>query len=87
MKGLLSIVQPMLFAKLLAFWAVDSKMTRLEAGQFAVAMLGLSFVRMMSQHHHTFFASCFALKMKVACSALLFRKVRLHKMYFIFTNF
>ncbi|RVE50388.1 hypothetical protein evm_004925 [Chilo suppressalis] len=69
------IVQPMLFGQLLSFWTVDSQMTSFDAGMYAFAMLGLNFVTMMCQHHNSLFVMSFSLKIKVACSALLYRKL------------
>ncbi|CAG9783021.1 unnamed protein product [Diatraea saccharalis] len=69
------IGQPMLFAQLLSYWTVDSEMTSFDAGMYALAMLGLNFVTMMCQHHNSLFVMSFSLKIKVACSALLYRKL------------
>ncbi|XP_049887665.1 ATP-binding cassette sub-family C member 4-like [Pectinophora gossypiella] len=68
-------IQPLLFAQLLSYWTVDSQLTALEAGYYALAMLGLNFIALMSQHHGSLFNLRFSMKMKVACSALLFRKL------------
>ncbi|KAG6461030.1 hypothetical protein O3G_MSEX012378 [Manduca sexta] len=68
-------VQPMLFAELLSYWSVDSNMTRYDAGFYALAMLGLNFVAVMCQHHNSLFVARFGLKIKVATSSLIFRKL------------
>nr|ADH16740.1 ABC transporter family C protein ABCC2 [Heliothis virescens] len=67
--------QPLLFAQLLTYWSVDSEMTQQDAGLYALAMLGLNFVSMMCQHHNNLFVMRFSLKVKVACSSLLYRKL------------
>ncbi|XP_063890832.1 uncharacterized LOC110383917 [Helicoverpa armigera] len=67
--------QPLLFSQLLSYWSVDSEMTQQDAGLYALAMLGLNFVSMMCQHHNTLFVMRFSLKVKVACSSLLYRKL------------
>ncbi|CAB3237240.1 unnamed protein product [Arctia plantaginis] len=67
--------QPILFAQLLSFWSVDSPMSRLDAGLYAFAMLGINFFSMLLQHHNSIFVSRFSLKVKVACSSLLYRKL------------
>ncbi|XP_052753897.1 ATP-binding cassette sub-family C member 4-like [Galleria mellonella] len=75
--GLLSIartIQPLLFSRLLSYWT-DPTMTRQEAGLYALGMLGSNFVTMMCQHHNNLFVMRFSLKIKIACSALLYRKV------------
>nr|QJQ50001.1 ABC transporter family C protein ABCC2 [Ostrinia furnacalis] len=69
------IIQPMLFAQLLRYWTVDSDIERFDAGMYALGMLGLNFVIMMCQHHNTLFVMTFSLKVKIACSALLYRKL------------
>ncbi|KAJ8734039.1 hypothetical protein PYW07_014590 [Mythimna separata] len=67
--------QPLLFSQLLSYWSVDSEMTQREAGFYAFAMLGLNFVSMMCQHHSSLFVMRFSMKVKVACSSLLYRKL------------
>nr|ADH16744.1 ABC transporter family C protein ABCC2 [Heliothis subflexa] len=67
--------QPLLFSQLLTYWSVDSEMTQQDAGLYALAMLGLNFVSMMCQHHSNLFVMRFSLKVKVACSSLLYRKL------------
>lgn len=66
----------MLFASLLSYWSVDSTMTRLDATYYALAMLGLNFVNMMCQHHNSLFVARFGMRVKVATSSLIYRKVR-----------
>ncbi|CAH0600504.1 unnamed protein product [Chrysodeixis includens] len=68
-------VQPLVFAQLLSYWTVDSPITRYDAGFYAFAMLGLNFISMMCQHHNSLFVFRFGMKVKVACSSLLFRKL------------
>lgn len=68
--------QPLLFTQLLSYWSVDSVMSQKDAGFYALAMLGLNFVSIMCQHHNSLFVMRFSMKVKVACSSLLYRKVR-----------
>ncbi|XP_037300590.1 LOW QUALITY PROTEIN: multidrug resistance-associated protein 4 [Manduca sexta] len=68
-------VQPMLFAELLSYWSVDSNMTRYDAGFYALAMLGLNFVALMCQHHNSLFVARFGMRIKVATSSVIFRKL------------
>ncbi|XP_059049333.1 ATP-binding cassette sub-family C member 4-like [Achroia grisella] len=75
--GLLGVsrtVQPLLFGRLLMYWT-DPDMSRQEAGFYALGMLASNFVSMMCQHHNNLFVMRFSLKVKIACSALLYRKV------------
>ncbi|XP_059049414.1 ATP-binding cassette sub-family C member 4-like [Achroia grisella] len=72
--GITRTVQPLLFARLLSYWT-DPVMSRQEAGFYALGMLGINFVSMMCQHHNSLFVMRFSLKVKIACSALLYRKV------------
>lgn len=66
----------MLFAELLGYWSVtNDDMTKLDAMYYALGMLGLNFVAMMCQHHNNLFVLRFSMRVKVACSSLLFRKV------------
>nr|UAX26432.1 ATP-binding cassette C subfamily [Galleria mellonella] len=67
-------IQPLLFSRLLSYWTVPT-MTRQEAGLYALGMLGINFITMMCQHHNNLFVMRFSLRIKIACSALLYRKV------------
>ncbi|XP_053600748.1 uncharacterized protein LOC128669719 [Plodia interpunctella] len=67
--------QPQVFTQLLSYWSVDSEMDPLDAGLYALAILGLNFVGVMCQHHNSLFVMRFSLRIKIACSALLYRKV------------
>ncbi|KAJ0181179.1 hypothetical protein K1T71_003264 [Dendrolimus kikuchii] len=71
----LRVVQPMLFGQLLSYWSVEENMDRFDAGMYALAMLGLNFTVVMCQHHNNMFVARFGMKIKVACSSLLYRKV------------
>ncbi|KAH9634039.1 hypothetical protein HF086_001241 [Spodoptera exigua] len=68
-------VQPLLFSQLLSYWSVDSDMQQLDAGLYALAMLGINFITMMCTHHNNLFVMRFSMKVKIAASSLLFRKV------------
>ncbi|XP_013195349.1 ATP-binding cassette sub-family C member 4 [Amyelois transitella] len=67
--------QPQMFGQLLTYWSVDSQMSRQSAGLYALAILGLNFLALMCQHHNSLFVMRFSLRIKIACSALLYRKV------------
>ncbi|CAH0600505.1 unnamed protein product [Chrysodeixis includens] len=67
--------QPLVFAELLSYWSVDSTMSTYDAGFYALAMLGLNFISLMCQHHNSLFVVRFGMKVKVACSSLLYRKL------------
>ncbi|VVC94160.1 unnamed protein product [Leptidea sinapis] len=68
-------VQPILFTQLLTYWSVNAAITRDEAGYYALGMLACNFVGFMAQHHNGQFVGRFSLKMKIACSSLIYRKV------------
>ncbi|CAH0722570.1 unnamed protein product, partial [Brenthis ino] len=70
-------IQPLLFANLLSYWSANASesITRQEAGYYAIGMLALSFVALMTQHHNSLFVNRFSLKMKVATSSLIYRKI------------
>ncbi|XP_026726078.1 multidrug resistance-associated protein 4-like [Trichoplusia ni] len=67
--------QPLVFAQLLSYWSVERPLSRYDAGFYAFAMLGLNFIALMCQHHNSLFVFRFGMKVKVACSSLLFRKL------------
>ncbi|KAI5646233.1 ABC transporter transmembrane region domain-containing protein [Phthorimaea operculella] len=68
-------IQPLVFAELLNYWVVDTTMTQLEAGLYALALILINFISALCQHHNNKFNQKFAMKIKVACSALLYRKM------------
>ncbi|KAI5634883.1 ABC transporter transmembrane region domain-containing protein [Phthorimaea operculella] len=68
-------IQPLVFAELLSYWVVDSTMTQLEAGLYALALILINLISALCQHHTNKFNLRFAMKIKVACSALLYRKM------------
>ncbi|KAM3966702.1 ATP-binding cassette subfamily C member 4 [Aphomia sociella] len=75
LMGISRTVQPLLFSRLLTYWSVDSTLSRQDAGLYALAMLVCNFVTLMCQHHNNLFVMRYSLKLKIACSALLYRKV------------
>nr|XP_034841109.1 multidrug resistance-associated protein 4-like [Maniola hyperantus] len=70
-------VQPLLFSELLSYWSANpaQTITRRDAGFYAIGMLVLNMISAFSQHHNTLFVNRFSLKMKIACSSLIYRKV------------
>ncbi|XP_050352389.1 uncharacterized protein LOC126774816 [Nymphalis io] len=70
-------VQPLLFSELLSYWSANASqsITRQEAGFYAIGMLALNLVGALSQHHNNLFVNRFSLKVKVACSSLIYRKI------------
>ncbi|CAH2099924.1 unnamed protein product [Euphydryas editha] len=70
-------VQPLLFSELLSYWSANpsQSITQEQAGYYAIGMLALNLVTALSQHHNTLFVNRFSLKMKVACSSLIYRKI------------
>ncbi|KAJ2946418.1 hypothetical protein O0L34_g12457 [Tuta absoluta] len=68
-------LQPVVFSELLNYWVVDSTMSQLEASYYALALILINFTTMMCQHHNSKFTLRFSMKIKVACSALLYRKM------------
>ncbi|XP_072936018.1 ATP-binding cassette sub-family C member 4-like [Epargyreus clarus] len=67
--------QPFLFSRLLTYWSVEATITKQEAGYYALGMLLLNFIGLMAQHHNNLFVQSFSLRVKVATSSLLYRKV------------
>ncbi|XP_046974021.1 uncharacterized protein LOC124540463 [Vanessa cardui] len=70
-------VQPLLFSELLSYWSANASqaITRKEAGFYAIGMLALNLIGALSQHHNSLFVTRFSLKMKVAVSSLIYRKI------------
>ncbi|KAI5634801.1 ABC transporter domain-containing protein [Phthorimaea operculella] len=74
-KAIVAIIRPLVFARLLTYWSVDSEMTTTEAGYYALGLISINAVTAMTQHHYNMFTRRFSLKIKVACSALIYRKL------------
>ncbi|CAF4884012.1 unnamed protein product [Pieris macdunnoughi] len=68
-------ITPILFTQLLTYWSVNAALTQEEAGYYALGMLGCNFIALMAQHHNTLFVNRFSLKLKVAFSAVIYRKL------------
>ncbi|CAK1548558.1 unnamed protein product [Leptosia nina] len=68
-------IQPILFTELLTYWSVNASLTQSEAAYYALGMLVCNFVGFLAQHHNTLFVNRFSLKLKVAFSAVIYRKV------------
>ncbi|XP_039745503.1 multidrug resistance-associated protein 4-like [Pararge aegeria] len=70
-------IQPLLFSELLTYWSANPAhtITRREAGFYAIGMLVLNIISAFSHHHNSLFVNRFSLKMKIACSSLIYRKV------------
>ncbi|XP_038209551.1 uncharacterized protein LOC119830563 [Zerene cesonia] len=68
-------IQPLLFTPLLSYWSVNATITQAEAGYYALAMIACNYIGIMAQHHNTLFVNRFSLKLKIAFSAVIYRKV------------
>ncbi|XP_052747534.1 ATP-binding cassette sub-family C member 4 [Bicyclus anynana] len=70
-------IQPLLFTELLTYWSANpaQTITQRDAGLYALGMLVLILIAAFTQHHNNLFVSRFSLKMKIACSSLIYRKV------------
>ncbi|CAK1599799.1 unnamed protein product [Parnassius mnemosyne] len=68
-------IQPLLFTQLLSYWSADSTISAEEAGYYAIAMISLNFLGVLCQHHNALFVNGFSLRVKVAVSSLIYRKV------------
>lgn len=67
--------QPILLAKLLGFWHVGSAMTRDEALLYAGGLLVLTELSAFLQHHSVLFSQQIGMKVRVASSSLVYRKI------------
>ncbi|CAH4030827.1 unnamed protein product [Pieris brassicae] len=71
----LRTLSPLLFAQLLSFWSVDSTMSTEEAAYYAAAMIVANMVAAFFNHHGNFYCQQFGMKLRVAVSSLMFRKI------------
>ncbi|CAF4884021.1 unnamed protein product [Pieris macdunnoughi] len=72
---LLRTLSPLLFAQLLSYWSVDSTMSTEEAAYYAAAMIVANMVAAFLNHHGNFYCQQFGMKLRIAVSSLMFRKI------------
>nr|UEO57357.1 ABCC3 [Conogethes punctiferalis] len=68
-------VTPLLFGELLMYWSVNSTMSRETATIYAVSMILANWVAAFLNHHGNLYCQQFGMKLRVAASSLMFRKI------------
>ncbi|XP_072936036.1 ATP-binding cassette sub-family C member 4-like [Epargyreus clarus] len=68
-------VTPLLFAQLLSFWSVNSTMSRQTASYYGIAMILGNWCAAFLNHHGNLYGQQFGMKLRVALSSLMFRKI------------
>lgn len=71
----LRTASPLLFSELLSYWSADSTMSRETAMYYGVAMILANWVASYFNHQGVLFCQQFGMKMRVATSSLMFRKI------------
>ncbi|CAG9575807.1 unnamed protein product [Danaus chrysippus] len=66
---------PLLFAELLNYWSVNSTMTQDRAAIFAGSMVLANLASAFFNHHGNFYCQQFGMKLRIATSTLMFRKI------------
>lgn len=66
---------PLLFAQLLNYWQVDSTMTVQTASYYAGGVILANWLAAFCNHHGNLFCQQFGMKLRIATSSLMFRKV------------
>jgi hypothetical protein len=66
---------PLLFGQLLLYWSVNSMMTRETATAYAVSMIAANWVAAFLNHHGNLYCQQFGMKLRIAVSSLMYRKV------------
>ncbi|CAG5018109.1 unnamed protein product [Parnassius apollo] len=68
-------VTPLLFAKLLSYWSANSTISRETAAYYAGGMILSNWIAAFCGHHGNFLCQQFGMKLRVAISSLMFRKI------------
>ncbi|KAG6463316.1 hypothetical protein O3G_MSEX013801 [Manduca sexta] len=66
---------PLLFGKLLSYWSAESTMSREEASYYAIGMIACNWIAAYLNHHGNLFCQQFGMKLRIATSSLMFRKI------------
>lgn len=66
---------PLLFAKLLEYWSVNSTMSQEEASYYAAGLVLANLVAAFFNHQGNYYCQQFGMKLRIATSTLMFRKV------------
>ncbi|KPI93322.1 putative multidrug resistance-associated protein lethal(2)03659 [Papilio xuthus] len=66
---------PLLFAELLSYWSVNSTTSKSTAAYYAIGMILGNWVAAFFGHHGNFLCQQFGMKLRVAISSLMFRKI------------
>ncbi|XP_068628826.1 ATP-binding cassette subfamily C member 4-like [Battus philenor] len=66
---------PLLFSELLSYWSVNSTTTRLTATYYALGMIIGNWIAAFLGHHGNFLCQQFGMKLRIAISSLMFRKI------------
>ncbi|XP_050359934.1 ATP-binding cassette sub-family C member 4-like isoform X2 [Nymphalis io] len=66
---------PLLFASLLDHWSVNSDMTREVASYYAAGLIAANLLAAFFNHHGNFYCQQFGMKLRVATSTVMFRKI------------
>ncbi|KAM3966456.1 LOW QUALITY PROTEIN: ATP-binding cassette subfamily C member 4-like [Aphomia sociella] len=66
---------PLLFAQLLLFWSADSTIDQETATYYAIGMILSNWVAAFLNHHGNMYCQQFGMKLRVATSSLMFRKI------------
>ncbi|CAK1599798.1 unnamed protein product [Parnassius mnemosyne] len=68
-------VTPLLFAELLSYWSAHSTISRETAAYYAAGMILSNWIAAFCGHHGNFLCQQFGMKLRVAISSLMFRKI------------
>ncbi|XP_045508072.1 ATP-binding cassette sub-family C member 4-like [Colias croceus] len=71
----LRTVTPLLFSELLSYWSVNNTMTTAVASYYAAAMIVANLLAAFCNHHGNYYCQQFGMKLRVAVSTLMFRKI------------
>lgn len=79
MDAVIKLSQPLVLGKLLDYFQKKTVVTRAAALWYAGALVFLNAVNAFLLHHYTMMAACYGVRVRVACCALVYRKVSVYK--------
>lgn len=74
---------PLLFSRLLSYWSVERPIDQLTATYYALGLIAAHWLFAFFGHHGYLYCQQFGMKLRVATSSVMFRKVRVNLDYYI----
>lgn len=69
---------PLLFSQLLSYWSVERPIDKLTATYYALGLIATNWLFAFFGHHGNLYCQQYGMKLRVATSSLMFRKVSIY---------